>query len=1064
MDKPLDDWIEAIESDLGRALSKNENGFLESLTELLSRLEWKEGLTAGDIGQLDQSILSIEKDRQRSLTHELWSSPPSDEYTLWQYIAVLWDQKNIPIPEFLKSQTDIPRTRSNIDRRKREKESRIWKNRLGNLSQRRDYDHSGDLDIRLKLQGRGFLWELRSNGATEYNRLSVAELTSWLDKDYGFLNRFSSTSLPLCSLFQQYYRSTGRGRIDLDQPEDGAFINELLHRPDTQSLIVDKEGVPLSIGDRHLKWTGSAEGPNESGCYDLRLVFTNDEPAPTPLIYLAGKNPLYLYSQQLFPGPLLLQPEKDPNLPFSVPREAIESPDGLLFLRNHGLALPEHLADQILSIPMEMILYCRARKQSKGAASEPESLVVTLMSVSRDRKSWFCLTEQGWIAATNPETGAPPPRPEKGTLFEYPNTSHSLSLLKQFGLDETELGEWLRPIKSDFPNLFYDWIQSLPKEVQVIADDDLEALVEKKPASRYSLRIEAGDQQDWFDVQLVPEILDTRLTEEEHQILLRAQGEFVYLPDKGWKRFQPDVSALQKDLFEQLGYSSGNQSENNQPFHALQLADTSLEEAMTQAQAKLIRKRAKEISAKTPGQLPKGIVTRLRPYQEEGFRFLAFLSKNRFGGVLADDMGLGKTLQTLTWLAWLKLGRTDEEPFRCLVVCPKSVVHVWNQETRKHSNLLSIQSFDPAGEHSTESSDILVANYSQLRINKQYFLNTEWTAVILDEGQNIKNPQSKTAQAARSLKSEYRVALTGTPLENRVLDLWSLFAFAMPGLLGSQSAFKRQYSESDPSAPARLHSRVRHFMLRRSKSQVAPDLPDRIEETLSCQLEGEQLALYNAELKQVRNRIVSVRSDDDFNRERFHILSSLLRLRQICCHPRLVDPAYASIESAKLEALLELVSELKEEGHKVLIFSQFVEMLEIIRAELEVRQISYSMITGKTGNREQLVDQFQSDESITAFLLSLKAAGSGLNLTAATYVILYDPWWNPAVEAQAIDRAHRIGQNNTVNAYRLIARDSIEDKIQGLQLKKENLANEVVQEESLNQILDLDRLRSILNE
>ena len=484
---------------------------------------------------------------------------------------------------------------------------------------------------------------------------------------------------------------------------------------------------------------------------------------------------------------------------------------------------------------------------------------------------------------------------------------------------------------------------------------------------------------------------------------------------------------------------------------------------MTQAQAKSIRRRAKEITARTPNQLPKGIVTRLRPYQEEGFRFLTFLSNNRFGGVLADDMGLGKTLQTLTWLAWLKLSRNNEEPFKCLVVCPKSVVHVWIQETRKHSNLLSIQSFDPAEGAPTVKTDIIVANYSQLRINQQYFLSAEWTAAILDEGQNIKNPQSKTAKTARSLKSEYRVVLTGTPLENRVLDLWSLFAFAMPGLLGSQTVFKRQYSENDPLASGRLHNRVRHFMLRRSKSQVAPDLPDRIEETLSCQMEGEQLALYNAELKQAQNRIGSIRSDGDFSRERFHILSSLLRLRQICCHPRLVDPAYASIESAKLEALLELVSELKDEGHKVLIFSQFVEMLEIIRAELEKRETAYLMITGKTGDRERLVDQFQNDESITAFLLSLKAAGSGLNLTAATYVILYDPWWNPAVEAQAIDRAHRIGQSNTVNAYRLIARDSIEDKIQSLQLKKETLANEVVQEESLNQILDLDRLKSILN-
>ena len=251
-------------------------------------------------------------------------------------------------------------------------------------------------------------------------------------------------------------------------------------------------------------------------------------------------------------------------------------------------------------------------------------------------------------------------------------------------------------------------------------------------------------------------------------------------------------------------------------------------------------------------------------------------------------------------------------------------------------------------------------------------------------------------------------------------------------------------------------------MLRRSKSQVAPDLPDRIEETLTCELEGDQKDLYTAELKSVQQSLRSIQSDAEFDKERFNILSSLLRLRQICCHPRLIDPAYADMKSAKMEALIDRVSELMDEGHKVLIFSQFVEMLEIIRGELETLGCKHLMLTGKTKNREELVDQFQEDKSITAFLLSLRAAGSGLNLTSASYVILYDPWWNPAVEAQAIDRTHRIGQENAVNAYRLIARGTVEDKIQSLQLKKETLANEVVQEESLNQILNLDRLKSIL--
>ena len=285
----------------------------------------------------------------------------------------------------------------------------------------------------------------------------------------------------------------------------------------------------------------------------------------------------------------------------------------------------------------------------------------------------------------------------------------------------------------------------------------------------------------------------------------------------------------------------------------------------------------------------------------------------------------------------------------------------------------------------------------------------------------------------------------------------------MPGLLNSQAAFKRQYKDTDPLTAERISKRVRHFMMRRSKKQVAPDLPDRIEETISCQMEDEQLALYHAELKIAQQHIQDLSGSGNQGKHRFNILASLLRMRQICCHPQLIDPSYATAKSAKLEALKEHVASLMEEGHKVLIFSQFVEMLHIIKAELDTLGCRQLMLTGQTRNREELVDQFQTDPNVDAFLLSLKAAGSGLNLTASSYVILYDPWWNPAVEAQAIDRTHRIGQKNTVNAYRLICSDSVEEKIQSLQLKKEELANDIVREDSLNQILDIDSLKSILS-
>ncbi len=333
---------------------------------------------------------------------------------------------------------------------------------------------------------------------------------------------------------------------------------------------------------------------------------------------------------------------------------------------------------------------------------------------------------------------------------------------------------------------------------------------------------------------------------------------------------------------------------------------------------------------------------------------------------------------------------------------------------------------------------------------------------MLDEGQFIKNPSSQVATVARSLPTQHRLVLTGTPIENRLTDLWSLFAFAQPGLLGTQSSFRRNYHQTNPAAHSRLHRRVRHFLLRRTKAQAAPELPPRTEDDLIVELEGEQQKLYDAELKRARAHLLGIETGAALAAVRFNVLSSLLRLRQICCHPALIDPAHRDLPSAKLDALLERVEELAEEGHQVLVFSQFVEMLELIRRRLATAHIGHLMLTGQTENRAELVEQFQTDKTKTVFLLSLKAAGFGLNLTAASYVILYDPWWNPAAEAQAIDRTHRIGQTQPVVAYRLLAEHTVEEKIRLLQREKAALAAAVVQEESLASILDLDSLRQIL--
>jgi len=350
---------------------------------------------------------------------------------------------------------------------------------------------------------------------------------------------------------------------------------------------------------------------------------------------------------------------------------------------------------------------------------------------------------------------------------------------------------------------------------------------------------------------------------------------------------------------------------------------------------------------------------------------------------------------------------------------------------------------------------VLVINYSQLRNAVDWLKVERFLAVILDEGQHIKNPDSLAARSARQLQAGNRLVLTGTPLANRLLDLWSLMTFATPGALGDKSYFQKHFDRrKDGRASARLAARLRPFMLRRTKGQVAQDLPPRSEDSLLCSMSEAQQQVYQQELARAQQMVVAASTLDGFNKNRFAILQALTRLRQICCHPGLVKAAVSDEDSAKLVATLELIEELHAEGHKVLLFSQFVRMLEILRQRLVEREIPHHWLTGATQNRAEVVRAFQEDQAASVFLLSLKAGGSGLNLTAASYVILYDPWWNPAVEAQAIDRAHRIGQTQPVMAYRMITRGTIEEKILTLQQKKQMMADHLFEGDAFARTLD----------
>jgi SNF2 family DNA or RNA helicase len=362
-------------------------------------------------------------------------------------------------------------------------------------------------------------------------------------------------------------------------------------------------------------------------------------------------------------------------------------------------------------------------------------------------------------------------------------------------------------------------------------------------------------------------------------------------------------------------------------------------------------------------------------------------------------------------------------------------------------------------EAALQHADVLVVNYAQLRFGVEALALREWLAVILDEGQHIKNPDSQSAQAARRLGAEHRLVLTGTPVENRLLDLWSLMAFAMPGVLGSRDQFLRYYAQTDLWSRRRLGARLRPFLLRRTKEEVAPELPPKSEEVLLCPLEGPQHKLYQAELKHAQQSLLKVKTQKQLNRLRFNFLTSLLKLRQIACHAALVSERQREAHSAKLEALLERLEEVMETGSKALVFSQFVGMLKIIEAEVKQRGWSHYYLDGQSERRDEVVEAFQGHEGPAVFLASLRAGGFGLNLTAAQYVFLYDPWWNPAVECQAIDRTHRIGQTQHVFAYRLIAEGTVEEKVCALQERKGLIAKALFEDAKGGASLTLEDLR-----
>ncbi|MFN4894352.1 MAG: DEAD/DEAH box helicase [Pseudomonadota bacterium] len=483
-----------------------------------------------------------------------------------------------------------------------------------------------------------------------------------------------------------------------------------------------------------------------------------------------------------------------------------------------------------------------------------------------------------------------------------------------------------------------------------------------------------------------------------------------------------------------------------------------------------------------PIKATKGFSGKLRHYQEEGISWLNFLHEFELGGILADEMGLGKTVQALAFFQALRDRKGSKRDLRkpVLIVAPTSVITNWSYEIRKFTPTAKVLMLHGPGrkahfEH-VPNYDFVLTSYALLRLDRYDLERHEFLYLVLDEAQNIKNPQAATTKAAKALRARHRLALTGTPTENRPMELWSIMDFLMPGYLGSHEFFRsnieRPILESGTQVEVAqlLNAKTKPFILRRLKADVEKELPPKIESVLHVEMTSSQKHLYNQILNEVRPKVFDAIKKKGIQGASVSILAALLRLRQVCNHPNSID-AFSELpgfDSGKFNLLKDLTTEALESGRKILLFSQFRGMLSIIRSWLDEQGSQYLYLDGTTRNRQDLIDRFSQDESVRLFLISLKAGGSGLNLMAADTVIIYDPWWNPAVESQAVDRAHRIGQNKTVSVYRLVTEESVEQKIMSLKEKKSKIVDALINENGLSTVklskTDLEHLFSPLPE
>ncbi len=582
-----------------------------------------------------------------------------------------------------------------------------------------------------------------------------------------------------------------------------------------------------------------------------------------------------------------------------------------------------------------------------------------------------------------------------------------------------------------------------------------------------SIQVEVTEGNDWFDIMAIIKFgeyeipflqLRQFILRKKREIIL-PNGEVAVIPEEWFTRYA--------DLFSYIEDGDDNEKKFILQKHHLALVQELQYSNHAKVSISQKLEDLKNFEEIEDSPLPIDFLAELRPYQKAGYNWMQFLNKYNFGGCLADDMGLGKTVQTL---ALLQAQKEAGVANASLLIMPTSLVYNWEMEAKKFAPKLTIYNHTGSNRNRNpeyfEKYDLVLTSYGTTRADIELFKQYYFHYIILDESQAIKNPDSNIAKAVKELRSKHRLILTGTPIENSTLDLWSQMNFINPGLLGSENFFRTQYlnaieKKNDEQRSKKLYTIIKPFILRRHKSQVATDLPPKIENVHYCEMTADQKEEYEKVKSSFRNEMLLSIEHKGIGGSHMLLLQGLTKLRQIANHPRMVNDDYEG-NSGKLNDVLHMAESALSNGHKILIFSQFVKHLSIFRKIFDEQNLTYAYLDGATKDRQQQVEYFQNNEEVKVFLISLKAGGVGLNLTAADYVFILDPWWNPAVEAQAVDRAYRIGQKNTVFTYKFISQNTVEEKILHLQNNKKKLANDLITtEESFVKNLSKDDIFSI---